>query len=245
MENITCIAIDDEPLALTVISNFCRRKGGISLQTYSEPRSGMEAIIRQHPDLVILDIQMNSINGLEIARNLPRGITLIFTTAHEKFALEGYELNAVDFLHKPYAYSRFEKAINKASFIIDILKARRQEETITVKQEYANVIIPVKEITYIQAMENYSKIFNRRGEFVLSHANMKTIEQMLPGQIFTRVHKSYIVSGSYISGYTKSNVTIELEDGQTSIPVGRKFQKEFEKFMDSRKGFVQQPDIKH
>ena len=134
MENITCIAIDDEPLALTVISNFCRRKGGISLQTYSEPRSGMEAIIRQHPDLVILDIQMNSINGLEIARNLPRGITLIFTTAHEKFALEGYELNAVDFLHKPYAYSRFEKAINKASFIIDILKARRQEETITVKQ---------------------------------------------------------------------------------------------------------------
>ena len=97
MKNITCIAIDDEPFALTVIKSFCERKGGISLTVYDEPRVGFEAIKREQPDLVLLDIEMNSISGLEIAQHLPEKTVLVFTTAHAQFALEGFNLDAISF----------------------------------------------------------------------------------------------------------------------------------------------------
>ena len=101
MKKIKCIAIDDEPLALLVISQFCERKGNI----------GLEEIIRKKPDLVFLDIEMNSISGLDIAHILPHDTCFIFTTAHAQYALDGFDLNATDFLHKPFSYERFEKAI--------------------------------------------------------------------------------------------------------------------------------------
>lgn len=94
---LKCIAIDDEPMALLVIEQFCRRKGGMELTVFSEPRVGLEAIRRDKPDLVFLDIQMNSINGLEIADTLPSESCFIFTTAYAEYALEGFNLDAVDF----------------------------------------------------------------------------------------------------------------------------------------------------
>ena len=114
MKKIKCIAIDDEPLALLVISQFCERKGNIELTTYCEPKIGLEEIIRKKPDLVFLDIEMNSISGLDIAHILPHDTCFIFTTAHAQYALDGFDLNATDFLHKPFSYERFEKAIEKA-----------------------------------------------------------------------------------------------------------------------------------
>ncbi len=114
MKNITCIAIDDEPMALLVVEQFCRRKGGMELTTFSEPRVGLEEICRRKPDLVFLDIQMNSLNGLEIADRLPRECCFIFTTAYAEYALDGFDLDAVDFLHKPFSYERFEVAVEKA-----------------------------------------------------------------------------------------------------------------------------------
>ena len=114
MKNITCIAIDDEPMALLVIEQFCRRKGGITLRTFSEPQIGLEAIRKQKPELVFLDIQMHSVNGLEIADTLPRECIFIFTTAYAEYALDGFNLDAVDFLHKPFSYERFEIAVGKA-----------------------------------------------------------------------------------------------------------------------------------
>lgn len=117
---LKCIAIDDEPMALLVIEQFCRRKGGMEVTGFSEPRVGLEAIRRSKPDLVFLDIQMNSISGLKIADILPRECLFIFTTAHAQYALEGFNLDAVDFLHKPFAYERFEVAVGKALRRIEI-----------------------------------------------------------------------------------------------------------------------------
>lgn len=114
MRTITCIAIDDEPMALLVIEQFCRRRGGLELTTFSEPRVGLEEIRRRKPDLVFLDIQMNSINGLQIADVLPHECCFIFTTAYAQYALDGFNLDAVDFLHKPFSYERFETAVEKA-----------------------------------------------------------------------------------------------------------------------------------
>ena len=114
MKKFSCIAIDDEPLALLVITQFCERFGNLDLSTFSEPRIGLEEIKRHKPDLVFLDIEMNSINGLDIAHALPRECCFIFTTAHAQYALNGFDLDAVDFLHKPFAYERFKKAVEKA-----------------------------------------------------------------------------------------------------------------------------------
>lgn len=110
MKKLTCIAIDDEPIALLIISQFCERKGGLELTTFSEPLTGLKEIARCKPDLVFLDIEMNSISGLDIAHALPPESCLIFTTAHAQYALDGFDLDAVDFLHKPFAYERFEKS---------------------------------------------------------------------------------------------------------------------------------------
>lgn len=148
MKNITCIAIDDEPMALLVIEQFCRRKGGLELTTFSEPRVGLEEIRRRKPDLVFLDIQMNSISGLEIANTLPGECCFIFTTAYAEYALDGFNLDAVDFLHKPFSYERFEVAVEKAMRRIN---ARRPSasESLVVKQEYNNVSILLDDILYI------------------------------------------------------------------------------------------------
>ena len=117
MRKINCIAIDDEPIALFIIKQFCDRKGGMEITTFCDPRIGLEEIIRTKPDLVFLDIEMNGLNGLDVAKALPVECTLIFTTAHAKYALDGFNLDAVDFLHKPIAYKRFERAVEKLSLI--------------------------------------------------------------------------------------------------------------------------------
>ena len=129
MKKLTCIAIDDEPIALLIISQFCERKGGLELTTFSEPLTGLREIARRKPDLVFLDIEMNSTNGLDIAHALPPESCLIFTTAHAQYALDGFDLDAVDFLHKPFAYERFEKAsIFNGCSVIQPFKLLRVEK---------------------------------------------------------------------------------------------------------------------
>ena len=176
MRKINCIAIDDEPIALFIIKQFCDRKGGMEITTFCDPRIGLEEIIRTKPDLVFLDIEMNGLNGLDVAKALPVECTLIFTTAHAKYALDGFNLDAVDFLHKPIAYKRFERAVEKAMLHIGGLTEpwnEAMQENIVVKQDYTSITVPISDIFYIEAMENYSKIFRICGENIISRLNIK------------------------------------------------------------------------
>ncbi len=220
MKKISCIAIDDEPLALLVINRFCKRMGGLELTTFSEPLAGLQEITRCKPDLVFLDIEMNSLSGLDIAHVLPPESCLIFTTAHARYALNGFDLNAVDFLHKPFAYERFEKAVEKALLFIE---ARRNKlpENIIIKQEYNNISVPTCDILYIEAMENYTKIFRTNGKYVLTHTNLKSIGQLLPEGAFLRTHRSYIVSVGKIERFSKREIV--LSGCGTIIPIGRQY----------------------
>ena len=109
------MAIDDEPMALSVISGFCERKGGYELTVFTDPEEALARLDEIRPELVFLDIEMGDISGLDVAKRLPKGCALIFTTAYAQYALDGYDLGVVDFLHKPFSYSRFEKAVEKAS----------------------------------------------------------------------------------------------------------------------------------
>lgn len=217
MRNITCIAIDDEPMALLVIEQFCRRRGGMELLTFSEPHLGIEEIGRLRPDLVFLDIEMNGVSGLDIAAQLPRDCCLIFTTGHARYALDGFNLDAVDFLHKPFAYERFEMAVDKALRRIAQLRPAA-EENLVVKQEYKSVSIPLDQILYIEALGNYCKIFCTDGHCILSHAGLKSLQSMLPADRFLRIHRSYVVALDRVAGFNRTSVTFKHSD--VSLPVG-------------------------
>lgn len=220
MNHISCIAIDDEPMALLVIEQFCRRKGGLELTTFSEPRVGLEEIRRRKPDLVFLDIQMNSISGLEIADALPRECCFIFTTAYAEYALDGFDLDAVDFLHKPFSYERFEVAVDKA---LRRINARRlpASECLVVKQEYSNVSLPLDDILYIEALGNYVKIVRMSGGRVLTRTNLKAITDLLPGGRFLRIHRSYVVAVGAVASFTRSRVVLRGLD--EALPVGAQY----------------------
>lgn len=220
MKKISCIAIDDEPLALLVITQFCERKGGIELETFSEPHIGLEEITRSKPDLVFLDIEMNSISGLEIAHSLPPECCLIFTTAHAQYALDGFELDAVDFLHKPFAYSRFEKAVEKALHRIGVSQSTPPDKLV-LKQEYNNVTVLISDILYVKAMGNYSKIFRINGKYILSQINMKVMQDMLPEDRFLRIHRSYMIAIEKVEMFSKKK--IKLLEKNMPLPIGQQY----------------------
>ena len=220
MRNITCIAIDDEPMALLIIEQFCRRKGGMELSTFSEPSVGLEEIRRRKPDLVFLDIQMNSISGLEIADILPKVCCFIFTTAYAQYALDGFDLDAVDFLHKPVSYNRFERAVEKAMRRIEARNATKPEYLV-VKQEYSNVNIPLANILYIEALGNYVKIIRSSGDQILTRTNLKTITDRLPDEAFLRIHRSYVIAIAAVKSFTRTRVVLREID--LELPVGAQY----------------------
>lgn len=230
MKTIRCIAIDDEPMALVIIEQFCRRKGGLELETFSEPHVGLEAIRHTRPELVFLDIRMNGMDGLEIAHALPKGCCLIFTTAYAQYALDGFDLDAVDFLHKPFAYERFERAVDKALQRIEAHVREGLAEVVTLKQEYNNVVIPVEEILYLEAMENYTKVYRRDGKYTLSRTGLKRTLELLPAGRFVRIHKSFVVALSQVAEY--SHGVLRLKESPVSIPIGRTYWGRFLRTME-------------
>lgn len=228
-----CIAIDDEPLALEIIKSFCNRVGGLELETFSDPVIGMERVRGNAPDILFLDIEMNGVSGLDIARSLPRGVFLIFTTAYSQFALDGFELNAIDFLHKPFSFTRFEKAVTKALELKRLYeKSEVKDESgneITVKVEYQNVKVPVNAILYVEAMDSYVKIYTRETKPVITQMSMKSVIEMLPQGEFVRIHKSYIVNRNKIQSYTRNKVVMAIKG--VELPVGRVYARDFAECM--------------
>lgn len=215
---VRCVAIDDEPLALEVIDKFCQRIGNVELKKFSNPAEGLEAVLETKPDIVFLDIEMDGLSGLAIASQLPEETCFIFTTAYLRYALEGFDLDAVDYLHKPYAYSRFQIAFSKALRRIGRQQIKTNSQCIVVKQDYSNISIPIDDILYVEAIEGYSKIFRSSGECVMSRILLKNIFAMLPQESFLRIHRSYIVSRSKIKSFNKQEIF--LNNG-TALPIGR------------------------
>ena len=219
-----CVAIDDEPMALEVIKNFCARMDDMELETFTNPLVGIEHVKRIRPELLFLDVMMGNVSGVNLARELPQGTFLVFTTAYAQFAVDGFDLNAVDFLHKPFSFSRFQKAVSKVQQAIRLINYSAapplEGEEITVKVEYKNVKIQLSSILYIQAMDNYVKIFTVDSRPVLTQMSMKSLETMLPESDFLRIHKSYIVPRHRIESYSRTQLTLI---GGTTIPIGRAY----------------------
>ena len=217
---INCMAVDDEPLALSVISSFCERKGGMRLKSFTDPEAALMYASQNRPDIVFLDIEMDQVSGLELAGKLPRGCCVIFTTAFVQYAIDGYDLGVVDFLHKPFSYDRFSRAVDKARIIIGYVSSQSGQQVIMVKEDYANVPVPLSEILYVEAMNNYSRIFRTGDVCTSSRMSLKSLMDMLPSEGFLKIHRSFIVSIDKVVGFSRSEV--RLVGGRT-LPVGRQF----------------------
>ena len=217
---IKCVAIDDEPLALDIIEKFCQRIGGIELKLFTHPADGLDYIVANRPDVVFLDIEMEDISGLQIARRIPEGTCFIFTTAYLRYALDGFDLDAVDYLHKPFAYSRFQAAFNKAIRRLGQTRMPASGQNIVVKQDYNNITIPIDDIVYVEAMEGYSKIFRVSGECVVTRMILKNLLHLLPSADFVRIHRSFVVNRSKIQTFSRKK--IPLCTGAEG-PVGRQY----------------------
>ena len=224
---MNCIAIDDEPVALSVLARYCERMGGMELKCYSDPVVGMREVKRAAPDLLFLDIRMGEISGVELAREIPKGTF--------QYAVDGFDLDAVDFLHKPFSYPRFCRAVEKAQQLRTLRELTRQpvseEEAITVKVEYKNVKIPLREIVYIEAMDNYVRIHLCGARPALSQMSLKSLAELLPAT-FVRIHKSFIVPLHRIAAYTRTSLTLCGSDA--TLPIGRAFYPDFIEKMDSK-----------
>jgi DNA-binding LytR/AlgR family response regulator len=217
---IKAVAIDDEPLALQVIQSFCGGSEKLLLEkTFTRPNEGLDYLNHSDAELVFLDIQMPSLTGLDLARALQRDVMIIFTTAYDNFALEGFNLNAIDYLLKPFTKERFEIAVDKA--IKYKAGAKKLERPyITVRADYSLVKIELSTIKYIEGLDDYIKIHIKDAKTIVTRLTMKGTLEMLPPDMFTRVHRSYIVPTARIKAI--KNKSVILEDAE--LPLGQSFE---------------------
>jgi two-component system LytT family response regulator len=217
---LTCVAIDDEPLALELISQYLQQFPEFELTaTFDDAIEGANFLQKNAIDLLLIDISMPDITGLELVASLKQKPMVIFTTAHKKFALEGFELDAIDYLLKPIAIERFSKALAKAAHFAGL-----KEETpqyLFVRAEYKIIKIDLNDILYIESLVDYVKIYvMTSSKPILTLMTLKAMLEKLPANQFSRIHRSYVVSNKKVKSVLKKEV--ELHTGQL-LPVSNSY----------------------
>ena len=229
---LSCVALDDEPLALQIIAQYCGNVDFINLQkVFTNPDEAKNYIEQNQVDLLFLDIQMPDINGIQFYKSLSKKPAVIFTAAFKDYAAEGFNIDAVDYLLKPYSNERFLKAIQKAKEYIEFLSAQDlQFNNIFVKCNHEMVKINLKEIEYIEALDDYIKIHIKPYP-VLTLMTLKGIMEKLPAQLFARVHRSYIVPLNRIEKFSRNKIQIAGKE----IPIGSSYADVYEKLLEINK----------
>src|SRR5580658_10189128 len=229
---ISCIAIDDEPLALEILKKYISKIYFLELRgVFTDPFESKKLLDEISVDLIFLDIQMPDINGISFSKDLDKKTSaVVFTTAYSAYAVDGFNVDAVDYLLKPIEYDRFLKAVYKAKEYVDYLTNQElQEGYIFVKSDYQMVKINLKEILYIEGLDDYIKIY-LPGKSILTLMTLKTIAQKLPAREFIRAHRSYIVPISKIEHISKSKIKIADKE----IPIGVSYSDSFFAAMENK-----------
>jgi two-component system, LytTR family, response regulator LytT len=238
---LKCVAIDDEPLALDLVCKFVEQTAFLSLEGKFDNAIEALGFINQHPvDLLFLDIQMPDLSGMELARvlegrSLGKKPKIIFTTAYNQFAIEGYKVDAVDYLLKPFSYEEFLVAAGKAYRINEqniqqvVAPPSSQPDYIFLKVEYQLVKIAMNSISYIEAYKDYVKVhLIDKPNPVLSLTSLKSMEDMLPQDRFMRIHRSFIINLEHIVSVSRNVVRI----GNTHITVSENYKDPFLQFIN-------------
>jgi two-component system response regulator LytT len=240
MNILQCIAVDDEPLALGLVCAFINKTPFLNLAgKYSSAVEALEAIHELSVDLIFLDIQMPDLTGIELARIIEtsgnQGPRIIFTTAFNQFALDGFRVDALDYLLKPFNYEEFLKAASKGKAYVDLLQRasnhavpEAKEDYLFLKVEYQLVRIAYDDILYIEGLKDYVKVILKSDtKPVLSLTSLKALEEKLPSAKFMRVHRSFIVNLDKIGAVTRNTIQI----GTVTIPVSDQYKENFNQFL--------------
>jgi DNA-binding LytR/AlgR family response regulator len=229
---INCIAIDDEPLALDIVGDFAGRVPFLNLkERFTSAFKAIDYLREEEVDLIFLDIQMPDITGIEFLNGLENKPLFIFTTAYSEYALEGFNLRALDYLLKPFLFERFMQAVMRAKELID---ARSQsgnaddQEYFFVKANYQLEKVNFRDILFIEGLKDYLKIRKSDGTNVVVHKSMKNMMEELPKNEFMRVHRSFIISLEKIDALGKNHVTIR----KNKIPVSEFYRDDFNIFLE-------------
>ncbi len=232
---IRTIAIDDEPLALQLVTGYIGKTPGLILAgKFDNPLDAMEFMSHEDVDLVFVDIQMPDLTGIEFTRSVAAGTKVIFTTAFEKYALEGFKLDVVDYLLKPFSYEEFLKAVQKVQRLFKLEKGALNQveannEFLFLKSDYKIKRINFNDILYIEGLKDYVKVFTVNStKPVLSLITMKLLESKLPGKKFLRVHRSFIVNLEKIDTIERSRIVF----GKTYIPVSEQYKDKFQEYLN-------------
>ncbi len=236
---INCIAIDDEPLALDVIEHHTAKIPFLTLQAkILNPLAAIEILAKGKVDLMFVDIQMPELTGFELIRSLSVKPMVIFTTAYPNYALESYDMDAIDYLVKPISFERFLKSVNKvkqrlaspSEFIEPVIVQQETVDYIFVKTEYKTVKLFLNEILFVESLKDYV-LFHLKGETVSSLLSIKSVESFLPSKKFVRVHRSFIIALDKIEEIERNTISIS---GKT-IPLGESYRDAFRLLIDERR----------
>ena len=227
---IKAVAIDDEPIALKVIENFCNEVDYITLEkTFSNAQDGLKHLSKYPADLVFLDIEMPDINGIELYKQLKQNTVVVFITTKADYAVEGFNLNALDFLLKPFTFERFIQASEKAKDYFSQFNTQKTIEHIFVRADYSLQKITLNDILCIEALDDYLKIYLHQQKTIVARMTMKAMLEKLPPLDFMRVHRSFIVPIKKVESLR--NKTLQI--GDKKIPVGNSYEAEVLKHFNS------------
>jgi len=225
---IKALAIDDEPLALSVIENFCSQLDYIDLQkTFIKPTEALKHLKKFPVDLLFLDIHMPSLTGIDFYKQIEQNTLVIFCTAHSQYAVEGFNLNALDYLLKPFTFERFKQATEKARDYFSQSEGQKTRH-IFIRADYSLQKINLDDILCIEALDDYLKIYIENQKTIVARLTMKAIMEKLPSNEFIRVHRSFIVPVKRVESVR--NKTINILDKK--IPIGNSYEEEVQKIFN-------------
>ena len=239
---IKCILVDDEPLALMQLQKYVERVPFLEcVRACNRATEAMEVLAAEEVDVMFVDINMPDINGLQLVRSLHEPPMIVFTTAYSEYAVEGFRLDAVDYLLKPFSFESFMKAVNKVHemflfrkkpLVAAVEESCVSDDSIFVKSDYRIVRIPVADIKYIESMSEYVRIFvDGMAKPIVTLVSMKKIEDYLTSPVFMRVHRSYIVNLNKVVEVSRMRI---VYDGDVFVPIGDMYKDKFFEYIDSR-----------
>ena len=239
---LKCIAIDDEPLALRQITGYISKIPYLELSaTFNNAIDAQQRLTEEPADLIFAD-NMPDLNGVDFVRALPDRPMVIFTTAYSEYAVEGFKLDAVDYLLKPFSFADFSRSAAKANSLYELRQNRRSEpqetaseatprdkEYISVKADYKVSLVRIAEIIYLESEGEYVRMHLADGSTITTLFRLKNMETALPAESFMRVHRSYIVNLRAIKAYVKGRIF--LSDNEY-IPIGENYKEAFQAYID-------------
>ncbi|HEX8334501.1 MAG TPA: LytTR family DNA-binding domain-containing protein [Segetibacter sp.] len=228
---INCIAIDDEPLALRIIEEYATKIPFLQLlKTFTNPDEAIEFLNENDINLLFLDIQMPDINGIEFYKSLTKKPLVIFTTAYSEYAVEGFNVDAIDYLLKPIEYDRFLKAVYKVNEYTEFLSSQEMQlASIFLKVDYQLMKINLKEVELIEGLDDYIRI-HLKPKPILTLMTLKSLQAKLPSTEFIRIHRSYIVPINKIESFGKNKVRVSGKD----IPIGSSYTEVYQQLLKSK-----------